>query len=1146
MGSKLAVYLLLLACFQRSMSVYCQSGPGITISETNAPLEKILIVLRDQYGYAYLGKGSWTQLAKTVTIHVKNADIREVLDICFKDQPLYYKLEGSHITVYETAGTPLFIRGRLVNEKREPVPGVSITVRGDRSSATTSNDYGYFNIPVTHADIDLVISSVNYENQWLKLSGPKDTIIQLKEKISELVDVIVANGYQNIPKERATGSFTQVSNALIERKVATNILDHLDGVTSSLIFNKNIVSGTNQSVITIRGRSTINGNPDPLIVIDNFPYSGNINNINPDDVESITVLKDAAAASIWGAFSGNGVIVITTKKGKYNQAAKINFTTSMTVGGKPDLYYQPILSSGDYIDVEQYLFGKGYYGNTQLAPPTTVFSPVVEVLGAQKNGLISADEAQARLSMLREQDTRQDMSHYFYRASINQQYALNLSGGSAKNKYYFSVGYDKNLANLVRNGYDRVTLNGNNTYSLLPGKLELSTGFSFTASTTDNNNSGSIHTLYPYLKLADVQGNALAVPYGLRQSYVDTAGGGRLLDWHYRPLDELRNADNRTTLTDYRINVAIRYSIGKGFEANAYYQYGHGVSTPQNYQSLKTYYTRNLINEFTQVDSAGKLSYPIPLGGILDKSITSYDANNVRLQLGYTHLLGRDSAHSLNILAGAELRDVEQQLTTSRLYGYDMERQNGLPVNYTIAYPQYTSPGTSATIDYSDYNHNTVSSDRYLSYYFNAGYSYLQRYILSASARRDESNLFGVDANKRSVPLWSAGAAWEISKEDFYKTNWLPFLKLRVTDGYNGNVDRSVSAYTAALIFGTNVYGAPIGNITNPPNPSLRWERINIFNVGVDFAGKDHRVEGTLEYYIKSGKDLIGQSPLDPTTGNNTFTGNTANMRAHGADITLKTKNITGLFQWNTVLLFSFVRDKVTHYGQKPGPVGNYFYASSLNPLAGRPLYSVYAYQWMGLDAAGNPQGWLNGHVSEDYGSITNSSDLSNLLYKGPANPTVFGSLRNELGWKQWGLSFNIVYKFGYYFRRSSINYYNLFQGASQGHPDYERRWQNPGDEQRTYVPSLIYPADVNRDLFYANSEPLIEKGDHIRLQDIGLSYDLGKKSLPHLPVQSIRVYLYANNIGILWKANQQGIDPDNISDIPNPRTLALGIKLGF
>ncbi len=1145
MGSKrLAVYLVLLACFQQGMSAYCQSGSGITLSARDTPLEKILIILRDSAGYTYIGDASWTRVAKNITISVKNASIQEVLDICFKDQPLLYKLKDKHITILSIGSTPPFVRGRLVNGKREPAAGVSITVKGSRSFTTTSNDNGEFSIRITHPDIDLAMTSVNYEDLELRISGPGDTVIQLKEKVSELVDVVVANGYQYIPKDRSTGSFTQVSNALIDRRVSTNILDRLDGVTNSLLFNKNVISTANQSALTIRGRSTIFGNPDPLIVIDNFPYSGNINNINPDDVESITVLKDAAAASIWGAFSGNGVIVITTKKGKYNQAPKLGFTTSVTLGKKPDLYYTPILSSGDYIDVEDTLFNQGFYGSPQNTYPLTVWSPVVEILMAQKLGQISEGEVQTRINALRQQDTRQDLGRYFYRSSMNQQYALNLSGGGPKNKYYFSAGYDRNQANLVRNSYNRVTLNGNNTYTILPQKLELSTGLSFTASTTQINNSGVINVPYPYLKLADAQGNALAVPFKLRESYVDTVGGGQLLDWHYRPLDELRNADNTTKLTDYRINIGIRYVIWKGLEINAYYQYGHGSSDNPNFQSQKTFYTRDQINQFTQVDSMGNLRRAIPLGGILDRIVSNYDANNVRLQLGYNRLFGRDNAHSVNAIAGAELRDVEQQLTRTRLYGYDENRQNGLPVDYTLSYTNYAS-GAPMNIDYADNNHYSATSDRYLSYYFNGSYSYLQRYTVSASARRDESNLFGVNANQRAVPLWSAGAAWEISKEVFFKLPWLPFLKLRVTDGYNGNVDRSVSAYTTATTGGINVYGATTSSINNPPNPFLRWERINIFNVGVDFAGRGHRVEGSMEYYIKSGRDLIGQSPLDPTTGSNIFTGNTANMRTNGVDLNLRTRNITGILQWNTVFLFSFARDKVTSYGQSLGSVGYYFNTGAVNPLAGRPLYSVYAFKWMGLDPQnGDPQGWLNGKISKEYGSIFNSSDPSGLLYKGPANPPVFGSLRNEFYRKQWGLSFNIVYKFGYYFRRGSIDYNNLFGRVSPGHPDYDRRWQKPGDELHTYVPSLDYPASGPRDNFYDNSEPLIEKGDHIRLQDIQLSYELQKKSFPRWPVQSIRLYLYANNIGILWKANHQGIDPDDVSDIPNPRTLALGVKL--
>jgi TonB-dependent starch-binding outer membrane protein SusC len=1144
MGSiKLAAYFMLIACLLQSIRGFTQSGPALTLSEKNETLEKVLKTIQKKTGYIYFGSSDLFRKARRVTFSVTNASLRDVLDLCFKDQSLTYELVGKAISVLEKNPHPIDIRGLVLNEKNEPVPGATIMLKGSIPSiATASNDSGEFMIRVASAEVSLIVSSVNYEMQELRLSGEERVRVILKAKIGELSDVIVSNGYQEIPKDRATGSFSKLDNDLINRRVSTSILDRMDGVTSSLLFNKNIVAGSNQSQITIRGRSTIFASADPIIVIDNFPYTGDINNINPDDVESITVLKDAAAASIWGAFSGNGVIVITTKKGKLNQAPKLGFNTSLNFAGRPDLYYLPILSSSDYIDVEQYLFSQGFYDSQIFSPTHPALSPVVEILLNQRNGSISAAEAQAQINILRGQDTRQDLDKYFYRNSLNQQYSLNLSGGSARNQYYLSAGYDKNVQNLVRDAYDRITINGNNTYTLLPKRLELNTNFAFTASTTYANNTGISNSVYPYVKLADAQGNALSIPYGFSDGYLDTAGGGKLLDWFYRPLDELRNADLATRLTDYRINISLRYMIGKGLDARVNYQYGRGNSDQQNFHSLQTYYTRNLINEFTQIDSTGTPVYNIPLGGIMDETVTTYEANNVRLQLNYDHRLAKDQ--TLTAIAGTELRDVEGQVNTTRLYGYNPEQQSSAGVNYSTFYPQYGLAGLPAQIPYL--NANSATSDRYLSYFFNGSYTYLARYILSASARRDESNLFGVNANQKGVPLWSAGAAWEVSKEAFYRVDWLPKLKLRVTDGYNGNVDRSVSAYTTAITNpGTNAYGVPSSQIINPPNPNLRWERIQILNIAVDFNTRGSRLEGSLEYYIKNGKDLIGQSPVDPTTGVTQFTGNTANMEAHGVDLVLRTRNTTGALRWNSVLLFSYVLDKVTSYKEQTGEIINYFDPILTNPLAGHPLYSIYAMRWEGLDPkTGNPRGWYSGHISEDYTSMNTSTDLSNLVYKGPANPPFFGSLRNTLGWKQWNFSFNITYKFGYYFRRNSINYYNLFSGTSPGHPDYELRWQKPGDEKFTNVPSMIYPANVDRDEFYSNSEILVDRGDQIRLQDLQLSYDLVRQKIPRLPVSLIRIYLYANNMGILWKANHQGIDPDYISTMPDPRSLAAGIKM--
>jgi hypothetical protein len=199
----------------------------------------------------------------------------------------------------------------------------------------------------------------------------------------------------------------------------------------------------------------------------------------------------------------------------------------------------------------------------------------------------------------------------------------------------------------------------------------------------------------------------------------------------------------------------------------------------------------------------------------------------------------------------------------------------------------------------------------------------------------------------------------------------------------------------------------------------------------------------------------------------------------------------------------------------------------------------------MGLDPNnGDPRGYFNKAISTNYSSIINSSDLSDLIYRGPANPVYFGSLRNNFSYKQIELSFAISWKMGYFFRRPYLNYYNLFNGPGPGHPEYEQRWQKPGDENYTSVPSMTWNESAYRSTFYSYSDVLIEKGDHIRLQDIQLSYQLNKSEIRWLPVNQFRIYMYANNLGILWRANHYGIDPDYISGTIPPRTFAAGLKI--
>lgn len=1141
-----------ITCLLLSISGLAQ---GITISKKNVPLNTIFASIKDQTGYSFVYESFLLQDARKVDLHVNNAPLQDVLKLIFENQPIRYEMDGKNILLFPAqssstrgptqAPSPpgkINIKGRVSLQTGEPIASATVYSQISKQLVTTDSN-GIFSLNDILSSEQLVVSYVSYETEIVEINGRKELYITLQPQARELSEVVVSTGYQKQSIEKLTGSFSKVNNELLNRRVSTTILDRLDGVTSSVLFNKNIVPGDNknQSNISIRGRSTIYANPEPLIILDHFPYTGDVNNINPNDIESITILKDAAAASIWGAYAANGVIVITTKTGKYNQPIRLSFNSNVTVGEKPDLFYAPVLGSSDYIDVEQFLFDKDYYTNQENDPRHLALSPAVEIMIKERDGKLSFAQATAQLNTLRQQDVRRDLEKYFYRRSLNQQYSISASGGGPHNQYFFSAGYDKNLGSQASNQYDRITLNANNTYAWLNRKLEFTTGIIFTGSQIRQ--GFVLPNFNPYEKLVSDNGQPLAVNYRIRQPYIDTAGGGKLLDWNYRPLDELRLVNNKTVLTDYRINTGLKYTFQKGLTANLFYQYNKGFSERRNLQSMETYFTRDLINQFTQINGDTVIT-PIPYGAILDKFNLDYQAHNVRAQIDYAHTW--NSKHTINVFAGAEVRSFTGQETINRQYGYDPDRQTSLPVDYQTTFPLYHDRSSQSRILNMD--NNRRKAERYLSYFANAAYTIHQRYTVSASARKDESNIFGVKTNQKGVPLWSTGISWEISKEQFYRQkNWLPYLRLRITHGYNGNVDRSVSAFTTASISGINNFGALPGNIINPPNPALRWEKVQMTNIGVDFFTLNNIFSGSLEYYLRHAKDLIGYSPLDPTTGMSAFRGNTADMKGQGMDVTFHIQNIHQKnVNWQSTILISFTKDEVTAYKVRQNSIGAYLNPDLFNPLEEKPLYAVYSLRWMGLDPLnGDPQGILNNVISKDYNALLNSTDFKDLHYDGPANPTFFGSIRNTVEWKRIQLSFNIAFKVGYYFRRPSINYYDLFSN-SKGHTDFSLRWKKPGDEGSTYVPSMLYPNNERRDAFYKYSSVLVEKGDHIRLQDIRLSYDFNKEKLKQFSIQALQFYVYANNIGIFWKANKQHIDPDYIGGFPAALTLAGGVKIDF
>lgn len=1040
-----------------------------------------------------------------------------------------------------------FAQSRLVQGKvassadQQALPGVNVLVKGTTQGVSTDAD-GNYSIHASDGDV-LVFSFIGYTSAEVLVGTQTVIDVSLLEDVTTLGEVtIVSTGYEQLPKERATGSFVKMDEALVNRSVSTNVLDRLEDVTSGLIFNR---GGSAADPISIRGRSTLFANANPLIVIDNFPYDGELSNINPNDVESITVLKDAAAASIWGARAGNGVIVITTKKGNDRSAAKISFNSNITVGEKIDPFYVPVMRTSDYIDTERKLFEEGYYTSIENQLARRALTPVVELLIANRDGLITTDELETALASLRNKDVRNDFNKYFYQKTVNQQYAISISGGSNAHQYYLSGGYDRNLGNLAGNAKDRFTLNARNTWSLLKDKLTVSGDLYYTRSVNENNGIDplgmrmtSYDGVYPYAGIGTESGE---IVQDYREGFKRDAEEKGLLDWGYRPLEEMREVDKTVRGSDYRVNATVRYQIVPGLTANVLYQFWNMDSQGRNHYSEKSYFARNLINQFTQVTNTGQLILPIPKGGILDINNQTATSNNLRAQLNFSKAIGH---HQIDAIGGYEVKEVRSHGTRYRYYGYNDALATSATVDYTTPYQQYYYQYATARIPSND--GQTELSDRFLSYYGNVAYTYKQRYTLSASARKDQSNLFGVDANQKGVPLWSAGAAWNVSEEPFYNVPLLSYLKLRATYGYNGNIDKTVTAYTTAQTFGTNsITGIPYARIMNPPNPSLQWERIQVVNVGIDFRLAKDVVNGSIEYYQKNGDDLIGFAPVAPSTGLIRYKGNTASTRGNGVDVVVNTNNINRAFKWQTNILFSTSQLKVTRYKDEATALYLLNYGETGGYLReGNTLFGVYSYRWAGLDpATGDPQGYLDEAVSKNYTQITQETTPEQLVYHGSARPTTFGSLRNNFAWKNISLSFNISYRFGYYFRRLSITYSN--NRGLGGHGDYYDRWQNPGDEQHTDIPSLPETFQANRDVFYLSSEALIEKGDHIRFQDIQLSYTLSKSALPKLPFQRIQLYGYANNIGLIWKASDRVRDPDYLQ-IPALRSYSLGLKVEF
>jgi TonB-linked SusC/RagA family outer membrane protein len=1152
---KRTAILLLAACLMVSAGGYAQN---ITLSEKNAPLEKIFREIKKQAGYTFLYSSEVMKQARKVDIEVRNAKLEYVLNSCFAHQPLTWEMDGKIIIVKPkpveetkqgSAATPIDVHGKVENEKKEPVVA-SISIKGT-NRGTTTNEKGAFELKAVEDNAVLVVSGITIETFEVKIGGRTDlAVLSAKRKVTAMddVQVTVNTGYQKISRERFVGSYSQLDSTMYNLRAGTDILQRLDGTVTGILFDKKSRSSSLE-LIQVRGLSTLNSSRAPLIVVDNFPFKQDISLLNQNDIESITVLKDAAATSIWGAQAGNGVIVITTRKGKYNKPLSVSFSSNISIREKPDLYYTPLMSSSDFIDMEIFLFNKGYYdndlNNTAVYLPVT---PVVELLAKRRAGKLSAQDSAGVIDGYRSMDVRRDVDRYAFRKAIMQQYSLNVGGGTNLFNYNISAGYRRDL-NGTRNSKPNDGYNVNVTAGLIPvKKLEINTQLSYAKSTGRSVDFSFPGRVYPYAQLADEEGRALALPTDTRMGYLDTVGAGQLLDWKFRPLDEVRLADNTINAHLVMLGTSVNYRFRSWINASLNYQYNMQLVDGSYYNSMETYYTRSKINGYTNLSSQDPaIRNPLPVGAILLTSHAASVSQNARGQLNINKLFS--GKHAVTALVAGEVSETKTAGNENHFYGFNKEFGTyATAVDYVSRFPVYGLPNYYQQIpNISAYRPGT--KNRFVSYLANASYTYNGRITLYVSARKDGANIFGANTNRKWKPLWSVAGSWDIAREHFFKVAWMPQLKIRASYGYSGNPG-TVSA-VPTISYRANP--APItGNmyaLTNEaPNPDLRWEKNRTINLALDFSFLQNRLSGMIDVYRKQSTDLISSQTVAPSSGFISLTNvNIANLEVKGFEIRLQVKNIQKkYFEWTTGWGLSHAKTVVTKLFTKRVRTAD-FASGDMNPSEGQIVFGLTSYRWAGLDANGNPMGYLNKQVSTDYNAILNDS-FQNQVFNGSSIPLYYGNMTNSISWKNFSFTANISYRLAFYYRRPALSYSSLAQQWS-GHAEFAARWQKPGDEKITNVPSLVYPLMQNRDGFYQNAEINVLRGDNVRLSDLQLNYRWNGTSA--MPFNNLSVFMNVNNLNlILWRKDKSVVDPDYAAGslllYPTPKNWTIGVVLNL
>lgn len=1151
---KLLILLFVVGIMHVSASSY---GQKITVIAKKEPLTEVLEKIGKQTGYDFLYTEKMMLLAKPVTIQLRNRDLKGALKDIFSEQKLNYTIENKSVVISEKDKTiterirELFdirsqIGGRVTDTLGNPLSG-AIVKNETKKLGTFTDKNGEFSITCEIGD-RLTVSYVGYVN----ISFAVDEYMSfqkiiLRNAVTALAEVMVNTGYQSLSKERTTGSYGKPDMKIFAERTGTmDVISRLDGLVPGLTVipgPKGVTGDRNGSASTmqrslVRGLGSIQLETLPLYVVNGL-QTPDLSQLNPDDIQDITVLKDAAASSIWGARAANGVIVITTKSGARNNRVKISYSGYVNFQGKPDLGYQPGLNSREYIQAAKQTFDPVYNNWDDLS--NSLIAPHEKILYDQYRGVISAQVANARLDSLSNIDNKEQITDLLYRNALTTNHTLSASGGSGKYSFYSSLSYTNNHPNSIGSSSEDYRINLNQDFNITDGiKISLYTA-------VGNNIQSAKRPLsirgdfLPYQLFVDEQGRSINMPYlsGLSEEVRNDYEQRSRISLNYNPFDEVNFGYTRINTLSANVTGNLSVKLYKGLSFLGTYGYQKTPGSGRQYDSRESFMVRQETVRFTKAPTVSSTpQYFLPnTGGNL---VTyNYDQRNwtSRNQLQYQQAF-RKGADRLSIQVGFEAQERVEERISNTVRGFNDDLYTYPFVDYLAlsAGIGQTVSSFSASLTTPTYSNLEIRT-RFNSYFSLASYSFAEKYIVDGSWRIDRSNLFGKDYSSQNKPIYSIGGKWILTKENFLKQNsWLQHLALRYTYGVAGNSPNPGSSSTFDILSTSPQIpvSGPFLSISSVANNRLIWERSVTNNAGVDFSFLSGRISGSVDVYSRKTSDLLANLRLNPFGGFERATGNIGEVQNKGVELVVNSSNnLFAGFMLSSRLTLAYNYNKLVEYTAPssyaitaPGKIAStYYIGSALSPL--------FAYRYAGLDALGDPQ------IIVGDGKVTkanNVATIDDVVFMGSMIPKFSGGFSNTLTWKGVSASINMIYNLGHVMRRDINTFYNGRLTGSTGSfsgnisRDFLNRWQKPGDEAFTNIPSYVSDGFINfsrRTLdYYRYADINVVSASYIKIRDITLSYQFTAEVLRKLHIAQLSIFGQATNF-MVWKANKYNIDPE-------------------